>query len=125
MHYWRIPVPELWIDILQKVKAAGYWASHFRPCISWGSNKCRFNTVSFYSNWGETPIECGKAYADISFLGYHSASDGSLDFESGSHDFTRLFDLAKVRPIRILFGFITSQLRHNSSHIPWKVSQSA
>jgi hypothetical protein len=24
MHYWRVPVPELWIDILQKVKAAGY-----------------------------------------------------------------------------------------------------
>lgn len=23
MHYWRIPVPELWLDILQKVKAAG------------------------------------------------------------------------------------------------------
>lgn len=35
MHYWRIPVPELWLDILQKVKAAG------------------FNTVSFYSHWGE------------------------------------------------------------------------
>jgi hypothetical protein len=24
MHYWRVPVPELWIDILQKVKVAGY-----------------------------------------------------------------------------------------------------
>lgn len=23
LHYWRIPVPELWIDVLQKVKAAG------------------------------------------------------------------------------------------------------
>lgn len=23
MHYWRTPVPELWIDILEKVKAAG------------------------------------------------------------------------------------------------------
>ncbi|ELR10241.1 hypothetical protein GMDG_04629 [Pseudogymnoascus destructans 20631-21] len=23
MHYWRAPVPEMWIDILQKVKAAG------------------------------------------------------------------------------------------------------
>ena len=33
MHYWRIPVPEVWIDILQKIKAAG------------------FNTVSFYANW--------------------------------------------------------------------------
>ncbi|OBT57300.1 hypothetical protein VE04_01746 [Pseudogymnoascus sp. 24MN13] len=34
MHYWRAPVPEMWIDILQKVKAAG------------------FNTISFYGNWG-------------------------------------------------------------------------
>lgn len=34
MHYWRTPVPELWLDILQKIKAAG------------------FNTVSFYSHWG-------------------------------------------------------------------------
>lgn len=24
VHYWRIPVPELWVDILQKIKAAGY-----------------------------------------------------------------------------------------------------
>ena len=24
MHYWRAPVPEMWIDILQKIKAAGY-----------------------------------------------------------------------------------------------------
>jgi hypothetical protein len=23
MHYWRIPVPELWVDVLHKVKAAG------------------------------------------------------------------------------------------------------
>jgi hypothetical protein len=24
MHYWRAPVPDMWIDILQKIKAAGY-----------------------------------------------------------------------------------------------------
>ncbi|KAI5782401.1 glycoside hydrolase family 35 protein [Peziza echinospora] len=33
MHYWRIPVPELWEDILTKAKAAG------------------FNSVGFYSHW--------------------------------------------------------------------------
>jgi beta-galactosidase GanA len=32
-HYWRIPVPELWRDILEKIRAAG------------------FNTVSIYSLW--------------------------------------------------------------------------
>ncbi|KAH7100287.1 glycoside hydrolase superfamily [Auriculariales sp. MPI-PUGE-AT-0066] len=34
MHYWRIPVPQVWRDILEKTKAAG------------------FNTVAFYGNWG-------------------------------------------------------------------------
>lgn len=34
MHYWRIPVPELWVDILEKVKAAG------------------FSAFTFYSHWG-------------------------------------------------------------------------
>lgn len=34
MHTWRIPVPSLWPDILQKVKAAGY------------------NAVSIYTHWG-------------------------------------------------------------------------
>ncbi|KAI1140748.1 glycoside hydrolase family 35 protein [Hypoxylon sp. FL0543] len=32
-HPWRLPVPSLWLDIFQKIKAMG------------------FNTVSFYSNW--------------------------------------------------------------------------
>ncbi|KAF8060198.1 glycoside hydrolase family 35 protein [Lyophyllum atratum] len=32
-HYWRIPVPEVWRDLLEKIKAAG------------------FNTVSVYSHW--------------------------------------------------------------------------
>ncbi|KAF4637265.1 hypothetical protein G7Y89_g814 [Cudoniella acicularis] len=54
MHYWRIPVPELWRDILQKVKAAG-------------------------------------------------SKDGSLDFESGSRNFTGLFDIAKEVGLYILF----------------------
>lgn len=33
VHPWRMPNPELWADILQKVRANG------------------FNTVSFYTNW--------------------------------------------------------------------------
>ncbi|KAI3340175.1 glycoside hydrolase superfamily [Ustulina deusta] len=33
-HYWRYPVPELWRDLLEKVKAAG------------------FNTFSIYNHWG-------------------------------------------------------------------------
>ncbi|KXH35121.1 glycosyl hydrolase family 35 [Colletotrichum simmondsii] len=33
-HYWRIPVPELWRDLLEKVKAAG------------------FNAFSIYNHWG-------------------------------------------------------------------------
>ncbi|KAJ5033394.1 uncharacterized protein L3040_008511 [Drepanopeziza brunnea f. sp. 'multigermtubi'] len=68
VHYWRIPVPELWIDILQKVKAAG------------------FNTVSFYGNWG-----------------YHSASEGSLDFETGAHNFEKLLEISKAIGLYVLF----------------------
>jgi beta-galactosidase GanA len=34
MHYWRLPVPELWKDILQKLKAAG------------------LNAFTFYAHWG-------------------------------------------------------------------------
>ncbi|KAH8902071.1 family 35 glycosyl hydrolase [Coniochaeta sp. PMI_546] len=33
-HYWRLPVPELWKDLLEKVKAAG------------------FNAFSIYNHWG-------------------------------------------------------------------------
>ncbi|KZV83094.1 hypothetical protein EXIGLDRAFT_656521, partial [Exidia glandulosa HHB12029] len=33
MHYWRMPVPGVWRDLLEKVKAAG------------------FNTVAFYASW--------------------------------------------------------------------------
>ena len=35
-HFWRLPVPDLWRDILQKFKAAG------------------LNTVSTYVHWGAT-----------------------------------------------------------------------
>ncbi|KAF2753501.1 hypothetical protein EJ05DRAFT_505133 [Pseudovirgaria hyperparasitica] len=34
LHYWRIPVPELWEDILEKIKA------------------CGFTAVAFYTHWG-------------------------------------------------------------------------
>src|ERR671932_1026211 len=33
-HYWRLPSPDLWRDVLQKLKAAG------------------FNAVSIYFDWG-------------------------------------------------------------------------
>ncbi|KAG9094270.1 hypothetical protein FS749_012782 [Ceratobasidium sp. UAMH 11750] len=59
-HYWRIPVPEVWRDILTKVKAVG------------------FNAVSVYGNWG-----------------YHSASSGALDFESGAHNFESILQDCK------------------------------
>jgi hypothetical protein len=29
LHYWRIPVPEVWEDLLEKVKAAGFTAFAF------------------------------------------------------------------------------------------------
>ncbi|KUI53455.1 putative beta-galactosidase B [Cytospora mali] len=59
-HYWRFPVPELWRDLLEKVRAAG------------------FNAFSIYGHWG-----------------FHSPSDGVLDFTTGAHNFTSIMNLAK------------------------------
>jgi beta-galactosidase GanA len=60
IHYWRIPVPEVWEDLLEKIKAAG------------------FTAFAFYGHWG-----------------YHSPNNHTLDFETGAHDFTHLFRIAK------------------------------
>ncbi|KAH8645474.1 glycoside hydrolase superfamily [Xylariales sp. PMI_506] len=59
-HPFRIPVPELWEDILQKMKAIG------------------MNSVSFYTHWG-----------------YHEPTPGTLDFETGARDISRLLQIAK------------------------------
>ncbi|KAG4434086.1 hypothetical protein IFR05_010446 [Cadophora sp. M221] len=45
-HAFRLPVPDLWLDILQKIKAAG------------------FNAVSFYTHWGLLEGEEGVYRAD-------------------------------------------------------------
>jgi hypothetical protein len=42
MHYWRIPAPEMWRDILEKIKAAGFPGFTFYS--SWGYHA--FNTTS-------------------------------------------------------------------------------
>ncbi|KAJ5161738.1 Glycoside hydrolase family 35 [Penicillium capsulatum] len=52
VHPFRLPVPSLWIDILQKIKALG------------------FNCVSFYVNWALVEGEQG-----------HYRADGIFDFE--------------------------------------------
>jgi beta-galactosidase len=59
MHPWRLPVPEMWEDILQKIKAAG------------------LNSMSFYSHWG-----------------YHASTPDTLDFSTGGHNITRLYEIA-------------------------------
>lgn len=41
-----MPVPSLWLDILQKIKAAGY------------------NSVSFYVNWGLLEAKPGEVRAE-------------------------------------------------------------
>ncbi|OAG06980.1 uncharacterized protein CC84DRAFT_1143190 [Paraphaeosphaeria sporulosa] len=60
LHYWRIPVPEVWDDLLEKIKAAG------------------FTAFAFYGNWA-----------------WHSATNQTLDFETGAHNFERLLETAK------------------------------
>lgn len=59
-HYWRVPVPELWRDILEKIKAAG------------------FTAFAFYSSWA-----------------YHAPNNHTVDFHTGAHDITPIFELAK------------------------------
>ncbi|KKY28421.1 putative beta-galactosidase b [Phaeomoniella chlamydospora] len=45
MHYWRVPVPELWGDILQKIKAAG--CNAFTFYAHWGYHAPNPNTLDF------------------------------------------------------------------------------
>ncbi|GAB7366896.1 hypothetical protein MBLNU230_g1257t1 [Neophaeotheca triangularis] len=59
-HPFRLPVPELWPDVLDKMKAAG------------------FNFLSIYLHWG-----------------WHSAADGDVDFENGSHNIRPIYEYAK------------------------------
>ncbi|KAL4860886.1 glycoside hydrolase superfamily [Aspergillus spectabilis] len=68
LHLWRIPVPELWRDILQKVKAAG------------------FNGIGLYEHWG-----------------WHAPNNETIDFETGAHNFARVFDLAKEIGLYIIY----------------------
>ncbi|OJJ45756.1 hypothetical protein ASPZODRAFT_68809 [Penicilliopsis zonata CBS 506.65] len=44
-HYWRIPVPELWIDILEKIKALGF--TTFSIYVNWGYHAPNNYTVDF------------------------------------------------------------------------------
>lgn len=66
-HYWRIPVPGLWRDILEKIKAAG------------------FTAFAFYSSWG-----------------YHAPNNHTVDFSTGAHDITPIFELAKELGLYII-----------------------
>ncbi|RAH41947.1 glycoside hydrolase family 35 protein [Aspergillus brunneoviolaceus CBS 621.78] len=66
-HYWRIPVPGLWRDILEKIKAAG------------------FTGFSIYTSWG-----------------YHSPNNHTVDFSTGAHNITSIFDLAKELGLYII-----------------------
>lgn len=45
LHYWRIPVPEVWEDILQKIKAAGFTAFAFYG--HWGYHSSNNQTLDF------------------------------------------------------------------------------
>jgi len=47
MHYWRIPVPELWRDILEKAKATGFTAFAFYS--HWGYHAPNATTLDFTS----------------------------------------------------------------------------
>ncbi|KAG6844575.1 hypothetical protein H0H87_005790 [Tephrocybe sp. NHM501043] len=66
-HYWRIPVPEIWRDLLEKIKAGG------------------FNTVSIYST---NSISAGRNWA------FHAPNNSTVDFETGARNISIIFELA-------------------------------
>ncbi|KAF2470813.1 uncharacterized protein BDR25DRAFT_261998 [Lindgomyces ingoldianus] len=45
LHYWRIPVPEVWEDLLEKIKAAGFTAFAFYG--HWGYHSWNNHTLDF------------------------------------------------------------------------------
>lgn len=45
IHYWRIPVPEVWQDLLEKIKAAGFTAFAFYG--NWGYHSANNHTTDF------------------------------------------------------------------------------
>jgi hypothetical protein len=47
IHYWRIPVPEVWEDLLEKIKAAGFTAFAFYS--HWGYHSSNSSTLDFTS----------------------------------------------------------------------------
>jgi len=68
------------------------------------ADRSSFNTVSFYGNWGKSSsLSSMRTHLSDSQLGYHSAKDGVLGFESGAHNFTKLFDIAKQVGLYIYF----------------------
>ncbi|KAK4508536.1 hypothetical protein PRZ48_002275 [Zasmidium cellare] len=67
-HPWRIPVPELWIDIIEKIKAAG------------------FNTIALYELWG-----------------WHAPNNETLDFSTGAHNYSRVFEEAKRAGVYVIY----------------------
>jgi glycosyl hydrolase family 35 len=62
-HPWRLPVPSLWLDVFQKIKALG------------------FNCVSFYVNWALLEGKPGNVTSDGVFdleLFLQAAADAGL-----------------------------------------------
>ncbi|KAK3953952.1 glycoside hydrolase [Pseudoneurospora amorphoporcata] len=67
MHPFRLPVPELWEDVLQKVKAMG------------------MRMISIYTHWG-----------------FHAQTPDQVDFDTGAHNLTRFFEMAKEVGLYVL-----------------------
>ncbi|KAK5108541.1 hypothetical protein LTR62_008197 [Meristemomyces frigidus] len=77
-HYWRIPVPELWRDVMEKIKAGENLPPSSCGLHTHIDHVAGFNAFSIYVHWG-----------------FHSSAPGQLDFETGAHNFSRIFDIAQ------------------------------
>ena len=59
-HPWRLPVPQLWSDVLQKMKACKSIAVYFDLLTFDALQAAGFNTVSIYIHWGLTEGKPGS-----------------------------------------------------------------
>lgn len=73
----RIPVPEVWRDLLEKIKAAG------------------FNGISVYAYVGRgCTVYCNQLNLHRHWA-FHAPNNKTLDFTSGARNFEPILDIAK------------------------------
>lgn len=90
-HPWRLPVPDLWVDVLQKIKALGY------------------NGVSFYVDWALLEGSPGHFSAEgaLGYEAFFSAAEELACISSLGRDPTVRHHLPNFLPRSITTDYIS------------------